>query len=75
MISIPLPVQIPENFDQSNPDQLKELEKLNQERLKKAGDWIIMPRTIEYIAKGYYSEDENGLIYFKNEPIPEGLKL
>lgn len=75
MISPPLNIVIPPDMDLSNPDNVKEIEKINQNRLKEKGDWIVLPKTIEYIARGFYSTDETGLLYFKDKPVPEGLKL
>ena len=75
MISSPLNIEMPHDINLSNPDHIKEIERINQNKLKEKGDWIILPKTIEYIAKGLYSVDETGLLYFKEKPIPEGLKL
>jgi phosphoribosylglycinamide formyltransferase 1 len=41
----------------------KEIADVNQDRLKKEGDWVIFPKTIQAIAEGRYSEDENGKIF------------
>jgi folate-dependent phosphoribosylglycinamide formyltransferase PurN len=75
MISHPLEVEIPPDRDLSNRDDLKEIERLNQDRLKEAGDWIIMPRTIQYIAEGRFASDSDGTLYFDDEPIPDGVKI
>jgi len=75
MISPPLPVVLKEEWNLSNPQDLKEAEAFNQERLKENGDWVIFPRTIEYLARGRYGRDEAGLIYFDGKPIPKGLRL
>ena len=74
MISQPLPVVIKKEWDLSIPDDLKKAENFNQERLKKAGDWVIYPKTIEYIARGRFGKDETGLLYFDDKPIPKGLR-
>lgn len=73
MISPPLPVvsEVPP----------KDLESINsiaqdyQEQLKRAGDWIIFPRTVQYIAEGRYSQDEEGNLFFDGQPIPHGFRL
>lgn len=46
-----------------------------QERLKVHGDWVIFPRTLQYIAEGRFAKDEKGNLYFDKEPIPNGLQL
>lgn len=46
-----------------------------QEQLKKIGDWIIFPKTLEYIATGRFAQDEQGRLYCDGQVIPQGLKL
>jgi folate-dependent phosphoribosylglycinamide formyltransferase PurN len=75
MISPPLPVELKEEWNLSDPKDLKEAEDFNQDRLKENGDWIIFPRTIEYLARGRYGRDEDGVIYFDGKPIPDGMRL
>ena len=74
MISPPLPVIIKKEWDLSNPDHLKEAEAFNQERLKENGDWLILPKTIEYLAHGRYGKDEAGTLYCDGKPIPRGVR-
>lgn len=47
----------------------------HQDRLKKIGDWVIFPKTLESIADGRYSQDEQGDLYFDDKSIPDGVKL
>lgn len=47
----------------------------NQDRLKEAGDWIIFPMTLEYIADGRYAKDDLGVMHFDGNPCPRGMKL
>jgi len=75
MISSPLPVVLKGEWDLSNPEHLKEAEEFNQGRLKEHGDWVIFPRTIEYLARGLYGRDEAGRVYFDGKPIPKGTRL
>jgi folate-dependent phosphoribosylglycinamide formyltransferase PurN len=75
MISPLLPVELKEEWNLSDSQDLKEAEDFNQERLKEHGDWIIFPRTIEFLARGRYGRDEAGRIYFDGEPIPKGMRL
>lgn len=75
MVSAPLEVELPDRVDLSDPERLREVADLNQERLKQAGDWQIFPRTIEALARGWFQMDEDGRLYFKGEPIPGGLRV
>jgi len=74
MISPPLPVIVKEEWNLSNPEHLKEAEAFNQGRLKENGDWLIFPKTIEYLAQGRYGRDETGTLYFDGKPIPHGFR-
>jgi len=73
MISAPLEVVIPEGMDANDPGDLAKLEEMNQERLKQAGDWVIFPRTIEAIARGWFQTDEEGGVYYRGKPAPDGV--
>lgn len=75
MISAPLQINLPEGFNPNNNDQVKAVSDEHQNRLKEIGDWVVFPRTLEYIADGRYSQDDNGKLYFDRTPIPQGLKL
>jgi len=74
MISPPIPVIIKNEWNFSNPEDLKEAETFNQERLKEKGDWLIFPKTIECLARGRYGKDDSGLLYFDGKPVPKGLR-
>jgi len=75
MVSSPLLVILPEDFDASNNDMVERVAQAHQQRLKEAGDWVIFPLTLEYIAKGKYARDAQGNLYFEDMPIPQGVKL
>ncbi len=48
----------------------------NQEHLKKHGDLVIFPKTLEYLAQGRFSIDtDTKIIHFDEKPIPFGVKL
>lgn len=74
MVSRGLSVTLPEGFDKYNGAQLKEVAKDHQDKLKVVGDWEIFPKTLEYISDGRFSRDEDGNLYFDNNPIPNGLR-
>jgi folate-dependent phosphoribosylglycinamide formyltransferase PurN len=75
MISRPLEVQIPSHKNIENPMDVKEIARNNQERLKKEGDWVIFPKTIEYLSRGFYETDTGGNLYYNGRLIPSGLRL
>ena len=76
MVSSPLPVELPEPVEELVNDQkrfLKIVEE-HQERLKVVGDWNIFPKTIEMIARGRFTLDEEGLLYLDGRPAPDGYR-
>jgi folate-dependent phosphoribosylglycinamide formyltransferase PurN len=78
MISPPLPVVREWSFDSKDHGTILAVAAAAQdyqERLKRAGDWIIFPRTLQYIAEGRYAQDEEGNLFFDGQPIPHGLRL
>lgn len=69
MVSAPLKVNL--GIEEFTPDEVLGLPNLlaqvaarNQERLKEAGDWVIFPKTLEMIAKGWFAA-KDGQIYYK----------
>lgn len=74
MISKPIEVSLGKDFNPDDKDLVRRIEEENQNRLKEAGDWIIFPKTLLYIAEGRYSRDKDKL-YFDGKAIPNGLKL
>ena len=75
MISAPLPVTLPEDFNYDDKNQVNAVSDQHQNRLKEIGDWVIFPRTLEFLADGRYSQDEQGNLYFDSKPIPMGVSL
>ncbi|MBN2737696.1 MAG: hypothetical protein JXR70_11995 [Spirochaetales bacterium] len=75
LLSEALKLEIPQGRDLSNKADLKELEAFNQERLKKQGDWKIMPLCFEFLARGYFAADPRGNLYFRGKAIPEGVLM
>lgn len=75
VVSAPVEVVIPEGLSLENPEDVKKIEDYNQERLKENGDWVIFPKTVESIARSYYAKDEEGRIYYKDQAIPNGVRL
>jgi len=75
MISPPLRVQLLPDFNPLNDAEVDSMTTMHQSHLKNVGDWVIFPRTLEYLATGRYSQDEKGNLYFDGNPIPQGLRL
>lgn len=75
MVSSPLLVGIPAGLDMNNSVIVDEVASHHQRCLKRVGDWVIFPKTLEYIADGKYAQDEDGNLYFEDKPIPQGLRL
>ncbi len=81
MVSEPLPVHLPDGFTAEklarpeNKNILREVEKGHQDKLKRIGDWKIVPLTIELIAKGAFEIGASGVIHLNGRPIPNGSKI
>ena len=75
MVSGPVEVDLPEDFDPSDRDLLDEVADHNQERLKQSGDWVVFPRTIEALARGEFALDEEGRIHRNGVHVPGGMRL
>ena len=75
MISAPLEVVLEPHWDLTDPDHLALAETFNQNRLKEYGDWVIFPRTLEELARGRFSRDENGIVHYDGNPVPGGVRL
>ena len=75
MISQPISVSLPGDFDRDNGEQFNSVSDQHQDRLKESGDWIIFPKTLEHLARGRYSQDEQGNLFFDSSPIPFGIRL
>jgi len=77
MVSNALKVTLPSPL----PDLLKDrqaFEKVvdeHQKRLKGFGDWKIFPQTVEMIARGRFSIDEDNNVYVDGQPVPKGYRL
>jgi folate-dependent phosphoribosylglycinamide formyltransferase PurN len=75
MISAPMRLEYPPGADPGTKEGRRAAESHNQNRLKEAGDWVVFPRTLEYIADGRFAADEWGALYFDGAHVPKGLRL
>jgi len=75
MVSPPLPVELPPGLrpgDLALPENreiLKRVAAEHQDRLKQAGDWVVLPRTLEWLARGRYALDEDGRVFLDGRPL------
>jgi folate-dependent phosphoribosylglycinamide formyltransferase PurN len=75
MVSAPLPVALPSGVQAAalaGPEHREALKKISaehQDRLKQAGDWVILPRTLEWLALGRYALDEQGRVFLDGRPL------
>jgi folate-dependent phosphoribosylglycinamide formyltransferase PurN len=76
MVSPPLEVKLPEPLESllANQERLTRVAEDHQRQLKEAGDWKILPRTIEMIARGRFALDELSRVYVDGTPVPEGYR-
>ena len=77
MVSNPLKVELPFPLPDLLKDRkaFKKVVDLHQKRLKEIGDWKIFPLTVEMIARGRFSLDENNNVYVDGNPAPRGYRL
>lgn len=74
MVSDPLNVEYPSGTDMTNVESIVSCEDHNQDRLKEAGDWVVFPKSLEYLARGMYSIGvSSGTLHFNGDPIPNGI--
>lgn len=75
MVSRPVEVELPDNWDPENGDLVETVADDNQERLKVAGDWVVFPQTLLHLAEGRYAHDDQRELYFDGIHIPNGHRL
>ncbi|MFA5869261.1 MAG: formyltransferase family protein [Candidatus Bathyarchaeia archaeon] len=46
----------------------------HQDRLKREGDWVVYPLTVQMVGGGRFAL-ENGVVYLDGHPVPRGLVL
>jgi folate-dependent phosphoribosylglycinamide formyltransferase PurN len=80
-VSGPLPVELPAGVtveslqDPADRPLLRRIADEHQDRLKERGDWVIYPRALEYIGRGRFGFDGNGVLQFDGRPAPEGIEI
>ena len=47
-------------------DDLEDVAKFNQDKLKREGDWIVFPRVVQEFSRGNFGLDEKGVLCYNN---------
>jgi len=78
VVSEPVPVELPPGATvkelMAERALLGRVVEEHQDRLKRRGDWVIYPLTVQLIAEGRFSL-EGGTVYFDGRPVPTGVRL
>lgn len=76
MVSPPLKISLPAPIESLLEDRERLLRVVEQYQsaLKEAGDWKILPRTVEMIARGRFSLDQDGRVYVDGRQVPQGYR-
>jgi folate-dependent phosphoribosylglycinamide formyltransferase PurN len=75
VVSPPVAVRLPPGAALADQAAVKRLAAEHQERLKEAGDWVVFPRTLEWLADGRIAADGSGALHFDGRPIPRGVRM
>ncbi|MFH0850250.1 MAG: formyltransferase family protein [Candidatus Bathyarchaeota archaeon] len=78
VVSEPVPVKLPAGVSVMELAEDKALRgrvvEEHQDRLKRRGDWVIYPLTVQLIAEGRFSLGK-GKVYFNGKQVPQGVRL
>jgi len=75
IISQPVEVELGENFHIQNKNLSEVIVNINQENLKRKGDWIIFPLTLKYFSEGRFELDDYKNVLFDGNNIPNGIRM
>ena len=79
VVSPPLPVELPAGVTitqlQEDKDLRRRVVSEHQDRLKRKGDWVIYPLTVQLIGEGKFSLNGEGKVFFEEKYMPNGLIL
>ena len=73
-VAIKLPLGVTIDKLREDKDLLKFVVETHQDRLKREGDWVIYPLTVQMIGEGSFALG-NGVVYLNEKPLPNGLSL
>jgi len=78
VISKPIIVKLPQGADldrlHSDKELLKAVVEEHQDRLKRDGDWVIYPLTLQMVGEGKFALDD-GVVHINGRPTRNGLRL
>jgi folate-dependent phosphoribosylglycinamide formyltransferase PurN len=76
MVSAPVKIELPEPLEGlcRNRERLLAVAEDHQRRLKEMGDWIILPQSVEMIARGRFALNPEGRVYVDGHPVPHGYR-
>ena len=76
MVSDPVPVELPCPLKElaADPESFRRVGDEHQERLKRAGDWVVFPQSLKLIASGRLSLDESDVVWLDGTPRPQGVR-
>ncbi len=78
VVSGPVAVRLPPGTTvdglRADRELLKTIVEEHQDRLKREGDWVIYPLTIQVIGEGRFAL-EGGAVYLNGKLVPDGLRL
>lgn len=81
MVSEPVPVTLPEGVTAqalASPENRRLLDAVaaeHQEALKRRGDWVVLPLTVDWISRGRFGLSADGTLTLDGKPCPEGVRL
>ncbi len=77
VLSEPVAVELPVPLEELGDDEalLERVVDVHQDRLKRRGDWVIYPLTLQMVAEGRFALDGEGNVYLDGEPAPGGFRL
>jgi len=79
VVSPPVPVKLPDDITigklKEDTALRKKIVDEHQNRLKRRGDWVVYPLTVQLIGEGKFSLDGEGKVFFEGKYLPQGLRL
>jgi folate-dependent phosphoribosylglycinamide formyltransferase PurN len=79
VVSEPMKVMLPEGITREKLKEdkylLKKVVDESQEKLKRKGDWVIYPLTLQMIASGRFALDSKGNVCLDGKLVPSGYRL
>ena len=76
VISVPVPVKLDVSIEKLAEDKKlrKAIVSEHQTNLKEAGDWVVLPMTVQMISEGRFAHGDDG-VYLDGKSVPCGHRL